>query len=261
MHRDELSVSSATVLITGPNLADALAARSSCSRRLRTRSVRVHQRAPPQLLRLLSNCCQKISARHAALRPPSRFEGKLRRVGVKKRLVQVRFKVRTSFANSPLAWRTGACRNGQGPEVEEARDDQVCAPPHSQAPSRRAQLSTLFSIHRGSSITSSAQKAKPSWEKRLQERAELKSVQAAQNAITDTIIAEKRVRRRGRCCGAGPHGSHALLPGRCTGSAGGEGSEDSKKEGERAEGCIVPSGALVQRLCLHPGHPVGGAAC
>jgi len=65
MHRDELSVSSATVLITGPNLADALAARSSCSRRLRTPSVRVHH-APTQLLRLLSNCCQKISARHAA---------------------------------------------------------------------------------------------------------------------------------------------------------------------------------------------------
>ena len=260
MHRDELSVSSATVLITGPNLADALAARSSCSRRLRTPSVRVHQRAhpaAPTAVELLpEDQCSPCRAR-----PPSRFEGKLRRVGVKKRLVQVRFKVRTSFANSPLAWRTGACRNGQGPEVEEARDDQVCAPPHSQAPSRRAQLSTLFSIHRGSSITSSAQKAKPSWEKRLQERAELKSVQAAQNAITDTIIAEKRVRRRGRCCGAGPHGSHALLPGRCTGSAGGEGSEDSKKEGERAEGCIVPSGALVQRLCLHPGRPVGGAAC
>ena len=40
----------------------------------------VSTNAPPQLLRLLSNCCQKISARHAALRPPSRFEGKLRRV-------------------------------------------------------------------------------------------------------------------------------------------------------------------------------------
>lgn len=80
-------------------------------------------------------------------------------------------------------------------------------PPHSKAPSWHAQFSTLFSIHRGSSITSSSQKAKPSWEKRLQERAELKSVQAAQNAITDTIIAEKRVRRRGRCCDAGPHGS------------------------------------------------------
>ena len=51
---------------------------------------------------------------------------------------------------------------------------------------------------RGSSITSSAQKAKPSWEKRLQERAELKSVQAAQNAITDTIIAEKRAARAAR---------------------------------------------------------------
>merc|ERR1712129_334580 len=51
---------------------------------------------------------------------------------------------------------------------------------------------------RGSSITSSAQKAKPSWEKRLQERAELKSVQAAQNAITDTIIAEKRAAREAK---------------------------------------------------------------
>ena len=51
------------------------------------------------------------------------------------------------------------------------------------------------------------------------------------------------------------------LPARCTGSAGGEGSEGTKKEGERAEGPIVPSGALVQRLCLSPGRPVEGAAC
>ena len=80
--------------------------------------------------------------------------------------------------------------------------------PQSQAPSCRPQLSTLLSIHRGSSVLSTAQKAKPSWEKRLQQRAELKSLQAAQSAANDTIIAEKRVRRRGRCCDAGPHGSH-----------------------------------------------------
>ena len=96
--------------------------------------------------------------------------------------------------------------------MEEARDEQVC---HRLKAKRRVGLLNLalfFLIHRGSSITSSAQKAKPSWEKRLQERAELKSVQAAQNAITDTIIAEKRVRCRGRCCGAGPHGSYAPRP-------------------------------------------------
>ena len=133
-------------------------------------------------------------------------------------------------------------------------------PPQSQAPGCRPQLSTpFFSIHRGSAILSTAQKAKPSWEKRLQQRAELKSLQAAQSAANDTIIAEKRVRRRGRCCGARPHGSHTPPAPVCTGSAGGEGSEGAKKEREPGEGSIVSSGALVQRLCPAPRPPCRGA--
>lgn len=51
---------------------------------------------------------------------------------------------------------------------------------------------------RGSSVVSTAQKAKPSWEKRLQQRAELKSLQAAQSAANDTIISEKRAARAAR---------------------------------------------------------------
>ena len=50
--------------------------------------------------------------------------------------------------------------------------------------------------------------------------------------------------------------THLMRP-VCTGSAGGEGSEGAKKEREPGEGSIVSSGALVQRLALHPGRPVG----
>ena len=49
-------------------------------------------------------------------------------------------------------------------------------------------------FHRGSSITPAGVPQRLSWEKRLQQRAERASVQAAQKAVTDTIIEEKRVR-------------------------------------------------------------------
>ena len=129
-------------------------------------------------------------------------------------------------------------------------------PPQSQAPGCRPQLSTpFFSIHRGSAILSTAQKAKPSWEKRLQQRAELKSLQAAQSAANDTIIAEKRVRRRGRCCGAGPHGSHTP-PARCAQAARAAREAKALRKKENQEKGLSYQ---VVRSCsaLHPGRPVG----
>ena len=85
--------------------------------------------------------------------------------------------------------------------MEEAGDDQVryrlVAMCHLAAWEERP-----LSILRGSSITGVPQ-LKPSWEKRLKQREERTSVMAAQKAVTDTIIEEKRVRRCGRfraCC-------------------------------------------------------------